>query len=206
MEKLSKNEIAIVDVFRRGIFLKKTIREIALRLNKTYPKVYDAAKKLEKRNVLNLEKVGGSRLCTLKLSKESISFLSFFDEQEAFSKNIPNIEKVLEFKEFYDDIIVITGSYARGRQTTKSDIDVVIIAKDNISQKQKLFENLTLTFHPQIHPIVFSYENFIEMLLEKHETFAKQLFKNRLLFRNADRFYLLLSEAIGHGFRNENLH
>jgi predicted nucleotidyltransferase len=206
MEKLSKNEIAIVDVFRRGIFLKKTIREIALRLNKTYPKVYDAAKKLEKRNVLNLEKVGGSRLCTLKLSKESISFLSFFDEQEAFSKNIPNIEKVLEFKEFYDDIIVITGSYARGRQTTKSDIDVVIIAKDKISQKQKLFENLTLTFHPQIHPIVFSYENFIEMLLEKHETFAKQLFKNRLLFRNADRFYLLLSEAIGHGFRNENLH
>lgn len=206
MDKLSKNEIEILNEFRKDIFLKKTIREIAMLLKKTYPKVYDATKKLEKRKVINLEKIGGSSLCTLKLSKESISLLSLFDEQEAFSRNIPNIEKILELREFYDDIILVVGSYAKEKQTAKSDIDVVIIAKDKISQKQKLLENLTLTFHPEVHPLVFSYENFKEMLFDKHETFAKQVFKNRLLFRNTERYYLLLAEAIENGFRNENLH
>jgi predicted nucleotidyltransferase len=206
MERLTKNEVEILNVFRRDIFLKKTIREIAIFLKKTYPKIYDATKKLEKRKVLILEKVGGSRLCILKLSKESISLLSFLDEQEAFSKNIPNIEKILEFKEFYDDMLIVAGSYAKEKQTPKSDIDIVVITKDKVSQKQKLLENLTLTFHPEVHPLVFSYENFKEMLLDKHETFAKQVFKNKIIFRNTQRYYLLISEAIENGFRSENLH
>ncbi|MGV8163125.1 MAG: nucleotidyltransferase domain-containing protein [Candidatus Nanoarchaeia archaeon] len=206
VEKLSKNEIEILEVFRKDIFLKKTIREIAMLLKKTYPKVYDAVKKLEKRKVMSLEKVGGSSLCSIRFSKEAISFLSFLDEQEAFSKNIPNIEKILEFKEFYDDIIIVAGSYAMEKQTTKSDIDIVVITRDKVLQKQKLFENLTLTFHPEIHPIVFSYENFKEMLFDKHETFAKQVFKNKLIFRNTERYYLLLAEAIENGFRRENIY
>ncbi|MFA6073598.1 MAG: nucleotidyltransferase domain-containing protein [Candidatus Woesearchaeota archaeon] len=206
MEKFSKNEIEILDLFRKDIFLKKTIREMSILLKKSYPKVYDAAKKLERRKAITLEKVGGSSLCNMLLSKESISLLSFLDEQEAISKNIPGIEKILEFKEFYDDIIIVAGSYAKGKHTSKSDIDIVVIAKEKITQKQKLLENLTLTFHPEVHPLVFSYENFKEMLLDKNETFAKQVFKNKIIFRNTERYYLLIDEAIENGFRRENLH
>ena len=98
-------------------------------------------------------------------------------------------------------IILITGSYAKNKQTEKSDIDILIITKAGVFKKQKLLENLTLTFKPVIHPIVVTYKNFIDMLLSKEENLGKEAFKNHLIFRNNERYYLLIKEAIEHGFR-----
>ncbi|MBS3078511.1 nucleotidyltransferase domain-containing protein [Candidatus Pacearchaeota archaeon] len=117
------------------------------------------------------------------------------------SKKIPNIEKILDFKEFLDDIVLVTGSYANNKQTSKSDIDLVIITKEDPFKKQKLIDNLTSLFLPKFHPIVISYKDFIEMLLDTKENYGKEIFKNRLLFRNSRRYYELIKEAVKNGFR-----
>jgi len=199
--KPKKSQIEILNLFRKNIFLSNTIREISLNLKKPYPKVYEAIKELENQNILKLKKIGNSNICELSFSQESTSFLSFLDQQESLSKKIPNIRRILEFKEFLDDIILITGSYAKNKQTEKSDIDILIITKAGVFKKQKLLENLTLTFKPVIHPIVVTYKNFIDMLLSKEENLGKEAFKNHLIFRNSERYYLLIKEAIEHGFR-----
>ena len=40
-----------------------------------------------------------------------------------------------------------------------------------------------------------------EVLLDKEENYGKEIFKNKLLFRNSERYYELIKEAIENGFR-----
>lgn len=201
MQILKKSHIEVLELFRKSIFLSETIRKISVILNKDYPTVYNAIKELEKGNILKIKKIGKSNVCEFSFSQEAISTLSFLEEQKALSSKIPNIQTILEFKEFLDNIIIITGSYASGKQTKNSDIDLVIITKENPDQKQRLLENLTDLMHPKVHPIVISYKDFVDMLLSKEENFGKEIFKNKLLFRNASRYYNLINEAIENGFK-----
>ena len=196
MEKLTKKQISVLNLFRKDIFLSKTIREISLSLKKSYPKIYETVNEFDKKRTIKVKKVGGSKVCEINLSQKTISLLSFLDEQEALSRKIPNIEKILEFKEFLDDIMLVTGSFAKKKQTSKSDLDLVIITKSDAFKKQKLFENLTDLFIPPIHAVVFTYDDFIKMLNERDPNFGKEIFKNRLLFRNSTRYYELIKEAI----------
>lgn len=202
MDNLSKNQILVINLFRKNPFISKTIREISIILKKAYPRVYEALKNLEKNGVIKIKKAGNSNLCELNLSYKSIPILAFLENQEAFSQNMPSINKILEFGEFLDDIIIVTGSYAKNTQKRKSDLDLAVITKDDAFKKQKLLENLTLTFLPKVHPICFSKNDFIQMLLSKEENFGKEVFKNHLIFRNAEGYYNLLKKATENGFRN----
>ena len=200
---LSKNQIEIMNLFRKNIFLKASILEIKNILKKkSYQRIYEAVKELEKNNILNSKKIGNSNLISLDLSPYSILELSYLDEQESFSRKIPNMEKILDFKEFIDDVVLVTGSYSSGKQTSRSDIDFVIITKDYAFKKQKLIENLTHLFIPKIHPIVISYKDFVDMLLSNSENYGKEIFKNKLLFRNSKKYYEVIKEAINNGFRD----
>lgn len=199
--QIKKSYIGILNLFRKNIFLSNTIRNLSLLVKKDYPTVYKAIKELSQKKIINIKKIGNSKICEISFSSEAISLLSFLEEQEALSNNIPNINKILDFKEFIDDIILVTGSYAKGKQTKKSDIDLIIITKEKAFNKLKLLETLTALFTPKIHPIVITYQDFIKMLLDKKANFSKEIFKNRLIFRNATRYYELLKEAIENGFK-----
>ena len=199
--QIKKIQVEIMNIFRRNIFLSKTIREISIIAKKDYPNIFNAVKELSERNIIKIRKVGKSNLCEISLSKASISFLSYLDEQEALSIKIPLLYKILEFKEFLDDIILVTGSYAKKKETKESDIDLVFITKNNAFNKQKLLNNLTSLFLPKYHVIVITYKDFIDMLLNNELNFGNEIFNNKLLFRGAERYYELLKEAKEHGFR-----
>ncbi len=199
---LTKNQTDIINLFRKDIFLESSILNLKNKLkSNSYQRVHEAIKELEKKEILKSKQIGNSSLISLNLSNLSILELSYLDEKDSFSKKMPNMEKILDFEEFFEDIILVTGSYSSGKQTPKSDIDVVIITKEEIIKKQKLIENLTSLFIPKIHSIIISYKDFIDMLLNNKENFGKEIFKNKLLFRNSRRYYQLLKDAIKNGFR-----
>ena len=151
--QIKKSHITILDLFRKDIFLANTMRGLSLIAKKDYPTVYNTIKDLSDKKIIKIKNVGNSKVCELNFSQETISLLSFLDEQEALSKRIQNIDKILDFKEFFEDILLITGSYAKGKETSKSDIDLVVITKEDAFKKQKLIENLTSLILPKIHPV-----------------------------------------------------
>ncbi len=196
---LTKNQIEILNLFRKNLFLKASILQIQKRLKKkSYQRVYDGVKELVKRKTLTLEKFGHSSLVSLSLTPESIFMLSYLDGEEAFSSKIPNLNKILDLKELTDDLLMIIGSYAKHKQTKSPDIDLVVITLDQAFDKQKLIENLT--FFPPIHPIVFTRKDFIEMLLSSEENLGKEAFRNHLIYQNSTSYYQLIKEAIKDGF------
>jgi len=202
---LKKIQIMIINLFRKNIFLRKTIREVSALLKKDYPNTYNAIMELEKEDLIKIEKVGNSKVCFIELNKKTTSFLSFLDEQEAISANIPNIDKIIGTKEFNDDIILVAGSYVLSKQTKTSDLDLVIVTKEKAFEKQKLLENLTSLMIPKVHCLVFTYKDFIDMLLDKEPNFGKEIFNKRLIFKNTSKYYDLINEAITNGFRNSTL-
>jgi predicted nucleotidyltransferase len=199
----SKNKKEIMNLFRKNIFLKASIREISKQLKKkSYQRIYDAVKDLEDKKILKLERIGKSDVVSLELNHQSLFHLAYLDEKEPAGK-IPNYEKLMNIREISNYLLMVTGSYAKGTATKKSDLDLVIIAPDN--QKaidiQKLVENMTLVFYPKVHLYVFNNKDLLEMLLEKKENYGKEIYKNHLVLKNAHIYYEILREAQEHGFK-----
>jgi len=203
--ELNRNELKILELFQKDIFLKISILEIMKKIkSKSYQRVYEAIGLLVKKNVLSLEKIGNISLISLKLSRETIILLGFLEETEGIKKNIPNYSKILEIREISDYLILITGSYASNKFTKKSDLDLVIIVSDNesIVKIQKLVENKTMLFIPQIHLYVFTKKDFIEMLKNNEKNYGKEIVKNKIILKNAQKFYELIKEAIENGYKS----
>ncbi|MFA5175714.1 MAG: nucleotidyltransferase domain-containing protein [Candidatus Nanoarchaeia archaeon] len=197
-----KNQLRILNLFRKDIFLKTSILQLAKKLNKAYPKVYEAIKYLEKNNILKSEKIGSSNIISLPLTIQSIAQLSFLEEQEAMEKKLPNYEKLMSIREISQYLLIVTGSYAKGKATKSSDLDLVIVIPDHEKaiDIQKLVENITLLFYPKIHLYVFNNKDIIEMLLDEKENYGKEIFKSNIILKNAYIYYELIREAIKNGF------
>ena len=200
--EINKNELRILELFRKELFLKISIRKIMSRIkSKSYQRVYEAVDKLVKKNVLVLEKIGNTNLISLSLSREAILLLSFLDEKEG--NKIPNYSKILDIKEISDYLILVAGGYASGRFNKKSDMDLVVIVpdKEEVVSIQKLVENETMLFVPPIHLYVFRKNDFVEMLNDKKENYGKEIVKNKIILKNAQMFYELVKEAVENGYK-----
>jgi predicted nucleotidyltransferase len=200
--EISKNEIKILELFRKELFLRSSIREIMNKIkSRSYQRVYEAVDELVKKNVLVSDKIGNTNLISLNLSREAILWVSFLDEKEG--NKIPNYTKILDIKEISDYLILVTGSYASGKQNKKSDMDLVIIIpdKEDVVAIQKLVENKTMLFVPSVHLYVFRKKDFIEMLKDKKDNYGKETVKNKIILKNAQMFYELVKEAVENGYK-----
>jgi len=202
MEITTKNELKVINLFRKNIFLNASIREIMKKVgSNSYQRVYEAIESLVKKNILSLEKKSSLNLISLKISRETILNLAFLEEKEG--NKIPNYSKIIEIKEITDYLILVTGSYAKGNYNKKSDLDLVIIApnKENIVAIQKLVENITMLFVPEVHLYVITKKDFIEMLKSKNENYGKEIVKNKIILKNGQIYYELIKEAIENGYK-----
>jgi len=200
--EINKNELKILELFRKELFLKISIRKVMSKIgSKSYQRVYEAVNDLVKKNILALEKIGNTNLISLNLSRESILLLSFLDEKEG--NKAPNYSKILDIKEISDYLILITGSYASGSFNKKSDMDLVIIVpdKEDVVFIQKLVDNKTMLFVPPIHLYIFRKKDFVEMLTDKKENYGKEIVKNKIILKNGQMFYELVKEAIDNEYK-----
>ncbi len=114
-----------------------------------------------------------------------------------------NTEALLAFtlKDCFD-IFIITGSYAKAKQKETSDLDVVIIC-DNTQEPNAILSQIRLESElmiPEVHPYVFTQEQFYQMLTTKEENYGKEIARNSLIISGGKTYYSILMEAIEHGF------
>ena len=203
---LTKEELKIVELFRKDLAREYTINEIMKELNKSsYNWVFKAVKKLNKLQIIRIKKKGSSNLCTINLDNLiSLYYLSLLEGLEANSKKIPkeNVYELINSVPLSYFTFIITGSYAKGRQTGKSYLDVVVLIEDKNDADKILtiLKNKGELMIPEIHPYVFTKSQFLQMLLTDEENYGKMIFKNRLIFLGAENYYLIIKEAIKNRF------
>jgi len=55
---------------------------------------------------------------------------------------------------------------------------------------------------PEVHPYVFTEDEFIKMLTEDGENYGKEIAKKHLIVAGAEPYYRILRKAIKNGYKN----
>ena len=203
---LTKEEMKIVELFRNNLFGRYTIREIMKSISKkSYSWVFKAVQKLKNLEIIKIDTKGYSSICSLNIGNMlTLSYLSLL-EQKKISEKLPlrNIGILVDSVPVKYFTFIITGSYAEGKETKKSDLDVVIIV-ENKEDAKKVFavlKNKGELMMPKAHIYAFSKEEFLKMLLDKEENYGKQISRNNIIIFGAENYYLIIKEAIENGFK-----
>lgn len=206
MEKiLTKEELKIINLFRMNLFEEYTIREVMRKLKKkSYNWVFIAVGRLKKLGLVNLRTKGKSSLCSINLESHlTLSYLSLLEKLN-LPKGLPdkNINELINSLDVSYFSFIITGSYAEGKQTKKSDLDVLVIVenKQDVKRVFNVLNNKGELMIPKVHVYVFSKIEFLEMLLNKEENYGKLAFRESKVIFGAENYYLILKEAIRNGF------
>jgi len=206
---LTPKELGIVELYRRDIFASYTIREIMKTLGtSSYNWVHTAVKKLIKEGILAAEKKGKATICRINLdSQAAISHISYDEEIKGIKAEIPHIKKVIDMIDINYFTLLVAGSYAKGKATKESDVDIVVIVS-NKEEVKPLINRLKREGElmiPELHPYVFTDEEFYLMLLSKEGNYGKEIFMNHLTIHGAEGYYNIVKKAVQNGFKGKNL-
>lgn len=203
--KMLTKEYTIVEPFAKEPWRKLTFKEVkTLSGNKSHNYVHTTLKCLVKEGILKEQKIGNNIAYQINDSILALNTIGFIAEHKAAARHIPHesIQKLISKIKTTFFILLITGSYAKGKQKETSDIDIVIICDDkrnpgSILSQIKLESEL---MSPEAHPYVFTQSQFYEMLTDKEENYGKESARNNLIITGGRAYYSILLEAIKHGF------
>src|SRR3989338_793162 len=132
-------------------------REIALILKVSPTAIGNALKDLEKEKIIKKERRGKLNLFLVELERENKKIIGLKRAENL--KMLYEIE-MIEFleKNFPASAIILFGSYSRGDDTIRSDIDIAVIGskekKINLENFQLILEReIRLNFYPSLSEI-----------------------------------------------------
>lgn len=194
-----------------GFFLKKPYKEVTYKEIKDHSNeksnslVQKAVAKFLSEDLIKKRQIGNSLL--YKLNLENNIVFSYFDILLKEKLSQPIKGSIQRIKEEIKDVefvsIIIFGSYAEGKQTEKSDLDIAIFVRTEDDKKRckiamksaELKSMLSLDVH------VITKEEMLQMLKDKQENLGKQIVHKHLPIHNPIIFYSILQEAIDNGFK-----
>ena len=207
VETLTKEELKIVELFRKNLWGSYTIKEVMRNINKkSYNWVFHKINKLNKIGIVSIESKGNLRICTINLNCPlTLTYFSLL-EKLRINKKIPleNILELIESIPLTYFTFMITGSYAEGKATKKSDLDIVVLVENKEDSKKvfAILKNNGEIMIPKVHVYVFTKEEFLKMLLNNEQNYAKLILENNLIVFGAENYYLILKQAIKNGFKS----
>jgi predicted nucleotidyltransferase len=196
---LTKQQLKILNVFSGDIFGKMDFQRVkSLSGQKSNNAVQIALKEFRKQQIINKENVGKSILYSLNLrSNRLLAYLALSNELSLpvhlpFSVLRTIQEGIMEYTPFFT--LFVFGSYAKGKQTQRSDLDIAVIVETDATRKEiipaletvKRRELLEIDYH------VFTTAEFIEMLIEDYENLGKQIYRGNKIIFGAMQYYSLL--------------
>jgi predicted nucleotidyltransferase len=135
----------------------------------------------------------------------ALIYLSLIEEFALRRKKLPtqNIAELIGSIPLSYFTFIVAGSFAQGKATKKSDLDIVVIVEDGINTSKILaiLKNKGELMIPEAHPYVFTKSEFLQMLMSHEENYGKMVYRNRLIAFGAHNYYLIIREAIKNGFK-----
>ncbi len=181
------NKLKIINYLGKNIKKSYTMHELSRLLNIPYASFYRTVQQMK--DLLIIEVVGKSKIIKLNINNPVVKahlIVASDEERKAYLKKQLIIRKIAnELKT--GDVVVLFGSYAKGKQTEKSDIDILVINKDG--KKSISFSKYELLYKKKINPIFVTKKEFKTMLKDKEENVGKQALKNHIILNNPEEFW-----------------
>lgn len=188
MIRTTNNLFKIIEV----LFSNKnlTYHDISKKANLSVMGVSKIITKLAIEGIVNVEKVGKSKIPKLVLNKKNLEVFILaekFKFNEFINKH-KNLEGfLLTLKEIIDsDFSLIFGSYASGEESTNSDLDLLIVSnKDNIKNLNKAKSLIKL----EVNPIFIKKKDFISEFRKGHRLYKEIINGKRIIVNGEYEFW-----------------
>jgi len=200
---LLRKEIALLIPFIKEPWRDFTLTEIkTLTKNKSHHYAYEALEKFSK-SILKKERRGNTNIYKIDENTKELDHLIL---AEILLKNTAKFpHKVIQ--QIQDRIkgsfytLLITGSYAKNKQTKESDLDITIIIPGSDKKPYEItLKEGELTI-PEVHGFVFTEEEFYQMLINKEFNFGKECAKNHIIIHGISAYYKILLRGLLNGFK-----
>lgn len=206
MGKMLTKEYTVLEPFAKEPWKKFTFNEVKkLSHNKSDNYVHTVLKRFVASGILQEQKIGNNLAYSLTKNVFPLNTIGFVAEYRANNtKYLPhkNIQKIVNKLKSAFYVFIVTGSYAKKKQKATSDLDIVIIC-DNKHEPNAILSQIKLESElmiPEIHPYVFTQEQFCQMLTTKEENYGKEIARNNLIITGGKAYYSILLEVMEHGF------
>lgn len=188
------NELKTINYLGKHLNQQFTMHKLSKLVGIPYASFYRAVQR--RCDILQCTVVGKSKIVTLKVNNSIVKAhltISSDEECKEFLQRQPIIKKIAaELKT--KDIVLLFGSYAKGKETEKSDIDLLIINKNG--KKSISYSKYELLFKKKINPLFVTAREFKKMLRDKDENVAKQALQNHIVLNNPESFWRLVINGI----------
>ncbi|HIH11771.1 TPA: nucleotidyltransferase domain-containing protein [Candidatus Woesearchaeota archaeon] len=188
------NKLLIINYLGKHIQQAFTMHNLSKLIGIPYASFYRTVQNMN--DVLDIEVVGKSKTISLHVNNpilRSLLAVTSDEERKEFIKKNLIIKKIAtELK--VKDIVVLFGSYAKGKETERSDIDLLIINKEG--KKSVSFSKYELLFKKKINPLFITPKEFKTMLQDKEENVGKQALEFHVIVNNPEAFWRLVFNGI----------
>ena len=168
-----------------------SIRQISIQRKINYKSAYISLMDLANEGVVTLKKQGNTTICAVNLKFNN----------SVFEVEYTRLQDLLKDKDFLvlhsrlarinsQCILLLFGSYAKGKQTKGSDIDLLLIS-DNPKPVETQINLLPLN----IHLTHITYDDFKSMLNSKKFTVVSEAIKRNILLFGIEDYYRLINHA-----------
>ena len=186
-----KAEIKILKLLlsnREEVF---TIKKISERTKINYRIAYEKILSLEKEGLVNVTKTGNTKVCKFTNKFDKKVFEAEYERRRDLFKNKDFLVLYRRFSELQSHFIALLfGSYAKGKATKHSDIDLLTIGGD-----EKEIDSVISLWPEKIHLTSATYKDFIQMAKSKEFTVVSEAIKNNIILIGIEDYYRLLKNA-----------
>lgn len=185
------NKLRIINFLGKNAETAFTMHELSQQTKIPYATFYRTNKTMT--DLITTTRAGKATLVQLNqqnpLTKHYL-IISSKEEKDDYAKKQPIIKKISDEIPSGKYSVVLFGSYAKGTQTTKSDIDILVINEKG--ERKPDFSRYETIFRIKINPIYVTPKEFSAMLKETEENVGKQALKNHIILYNSELFWNLV--------------
>ncbi len=173
------------------------IRTLSKASRMDYKNVHAIVKRLEKASLVRLEKFGPSSRVTLVRRAHPLVFEAEYERRKRLlnDKNVAvalnDLQNAVTSRCY---VLLVFGSYAKGTQTKRSDIDVMFLVPDGKEERFEREAGRAASVLPlPIHVLVFSETQFAEMLRAKEPSVGTEALKNNIIVHGVEAYYEMIA-------------
>ncbi len=188
------NKLRILNYLGKRMGERFTMHNLSKRFGIPYASFYRTLQHMN--DILDIEIVGKSKTIRLNTKNPLVKAhlaISSDEERKEFLQKQPIINKIAAELDT-EDVVVLFGSYAKGKETEKSDIDFLIINENGT--RSLSFSKYELLFKKRVNPVFVTQKEFSKMLQDDEENMGKQVLKNHIILNNPELFWKLVLDGI----------
>lgn len=176
-ETLSDNSLKISSILLSSPH-EQNLHTLAAAANLSVMGVSKIVKQLKQKNIVTITSFGKSHL--IKINKSLANLLTFalaeqhkyniFFKEHSFLQGfmIQLREKLINQSEFS----LVFGSYASGEESTKSDLDFLIVSSHK-TEVLKILKTVSVLLRIELSPVVITAEEFVQKIRQKHRLYRE---------------------------------